>query len=394
MSIKKRIVLFLLPISLLLTNLIHAQNYGDFPRISKDSLLLDFELLKQGLEKFHTGLYWYTPKGSFDLAFLETRQKINRDMNVMEFYKTIAPLISLSNEDHTNIYLPDYANLTIIEKASFLPLLIKFLGTKLYCIQNRSDLSEPIQYKEIEAINGETPQEIVSKLSSLYANDGNIEPVKYTDLDNFNFSKYYYFYYGNVNDFEIKFKNITDPLKIKSLSLKNINANHSGTYSLKNYETKTKSIPLAFKIISDSIAYIGVHTFSNSDIRYESEFKTFKKFLKRNFKTISENEIKTLIIDISQNGGGTEGNEGILYSYIGENYQKYKAVSAKNNKAVLDNGVDKPIKLKTYGFIEKLFTTKKLTDGNLDRKNGIFEFVFWFFFISHQSKSKDSVFSI
>src|SRR5699024_10899567 len=90
-----------------ITNIVQAQDYGNFLTLEKDSLLLDFELLKQGLEKFHSGLYWYTSKDTFDNAFLETREKINSSMNVMEFYKTIAPTVSLTNEDHTNIYLSD-----------------------------------------------------------------------------------------------------------------------------------------------------------------------------------------------------------------------------------------------------------------------------------------------
>lgn len=347
----------------------HAQNYGDFPKIEKEKLLLDFDLLKQGLEKYHSGLYWYTSKDSFDITFSRAKKKINRDMNVLEFHKIIAPLISLTREDHTDIYLPDETKNLMFKETRFLPFTVKFLGTKLYCILNGSNSNADIRYAEIEAINGETPVEIVSKIGTLYANDGFIKPVKYNDLSGFDFSKYYFLYYGEIESFKIKFQGIEKLITIKSLLIKEINQNVSHNYKIKTYQTERKRIPLKFDIYSDSIAYLGVHTFSNEVFKNNSKYKTLKNFLKHSFKVISEKKINTLIIDVSQNGGGNEGNEGILYSYIGENYQKYIKVRAKAQKVILDNGVDEPIIFKTFGFLERIFCNKKRPDGSLERRN-------------------------
>ena len=52
---------------------ISAQNFGDLPKIKKEKLLDDLEILHQGLDKFHSGMYWYTPKDSVDIAFQEVR---------------------------------------------------------------------------------------------------------------------------------------------------------------------------------------------------------------------------------------------------------------------------------------------------------------------------------
>jgi hypothetical protein len=83
-------------------------------------------------------------------------------------------------------------------------------------------------------------------------------------------------------------------------------------------------------------------------------FKRFKRF-----------------IDVSKNSGGSEGNEGLVYAYFGENYQKYKKVKVKTQKAVLDNGTDKPITLKAFGFFERRFINKKMKDGSLERRKSI-----------------------
>jgi hypothetical protein len=61
----------------------------------------------------------------------------------------------------------------------------------------------------------------------------------------------------------------------------------------------------------------------------------------------------------------------LVYSYFGENYQKYRKVRVKTQKAILDNGTDKPIKLKAFGLLERLFINKKMKDGSLERRESI-----------------------
>ncbi|WP_439152832.1 S41 family peptidase [Winogradskyella sp.] len=140
--------------------------------------------------------------------------------------------------------------------------------------------------------------------------------------------------------------------------MKDINAHLRNRYK-KNKKPQKKDI-LEFKILKDSIAYLGIHTFDNGDIKKESKEKNLKSFLENSFKTITYENIKTLIIDVSKNTGGSEGNEGLVYSYLGNNYQKYKKVRVKAQTAILDNGIDKPIKLNALGVLERIFANKKI----------------------------------
>lgn len=358
--------LFLFFLFIVVTNT-YAQDFGDFPKINKEKLLNDIDLLYQGLDKFHTGMYWYTPKDSVDFAFQKARNKINSDLNVLEFHKIIAPLVALTREDHTDIYLPDFVGKKLNSETRFLPFRVVFLGKELYIINNGSDFeSLDLEGKIIDFINGETPTEIVEKIGNLFASDGFIKTVKYSDLRGFNFSKYYFYNYGQISQFEIKLKGIKEPLIINSKEIKSINELFKSRYKDKK-ENKEKDL-LEFKILNDSTAYLGIHDFDNPTIRKDSEDKSLKRFLSRSFETIKENNIQTLIIDVSENGGGSEGNEGLLYSYFGENYQKYLKVRAKTQKAILDNGIDKPIKLKTFGFLERKFHNIKQSDKSYERK--------------------------
>lgn len=355
---------------LVISKISYSQNYGNFPKIEKEKLLNDVELLNQGLDKFHSGMYWYTPKDSVDNAFEIAKNRITTDLNILEFHKIIAPLVALSREGHANIYLPDYVSKKLREEMRFLPFTIVFLDKQLYVVKNGSEFGElDLQGKVIESINEKTPVEIVEEIGNLFTSDGFIKTVKYSDLEGFAFSKYYFYYYGQIDEFNIKFKGIKDPVIIESLRIDSINKNLKERYKDdKKYEVKDL---LEFKTLNNSTAYLGIHTFSNSDIKKDSKEKNLKIFLENSFKSMEENNIKTLIIDVSENGGGTEGNEGLLYSYFGENYQKYIKVKAKTQKAILDNGVDKPIRLNTFGFLERVFANKKMKDNSYERKQWI-----------------------
>ncbi len=364
----KRIVVYVF--ILLSIQFASGQDFGDFPKIKKEKLLNDLELLYQGLDKFHSGMYWYTPKDSVDKAFEEVRKKITDDLNVLEFYKLIAPLVALSREDHTNIYLPPIVKEKMNSEIRFLPLTVVFLGKDLYCVKNASNFQGfELEGKQIASINGEIPTSIVGKTGNLFASDGYIKTVKYSDLKGFNFSVYYFYYYGQLDQFEVVFEGIDEPVIINALNLNEINQNLNSRHEKTNDKKDEKL--LVYEVLNDSVAYLGIHTFSNDDIRKYSEEKKLRIFLKNSFKAMQEDDIKILIVDVSKNTGGSEGNEGLLYSYFGENYQKYQKVRTKRPKAVLDNGTDKPITIKAFGFFERFFLNKKMEDGSLERREGI-----------------------
>ena len=365
-----KVTLFVLVTFLVSFQFSYAQGLENLPKIKKEKLLNDLDLLYQGLDKFHSGMYWYTPKDSVDMAFKEAENKITTDLNVFEFYKLIAPLVGLSREDHTDIYLPKSVKVKMNSEIRFFPFTVVFLGKRMYCVKNGSDFqSYSIEGKEIESINGESPVNIVDKIGDLLISDGFIKAVKYSDLEGFGFSRNYLYYYGEVQQFEIKFKDIKEPIITKSLITADIK-NHLKQKSKGVKNTKEKDL-LEYKILNNSTAYLGIHSFSNSDIKDESKEKNLKTFLKNSFESIESNKIKTLIIDVSKNGGGSEGNESLLYSYLGDNYQKYNKVRIKTQKAILDNGVDQPIKLKAFGALERIFANKKMKDGSLERKENV-----------------------
>lgn len=339
-----------------------SQSFGE--KHSGEELRNDLRILHEALDKFHTGMYWYTPKDSVELAFAKANKLVKNNMSTLEFFRIMAPLVGLSREDHTDIILPKSLKSEIKEKGKFFPFTVVYLDNRLFVLRNGSDNDSLAPGVEITHINGEPVDLLGSKLGELFASDGYIKTVKYSDLRGFSFSRYYLYNYGNVDSFKVK-TSTGETFEISALDINEINANLKSRNTESSPEQKES---LEFQILDNSVAYLGIHDFSNDSYKENKVNKNYKKFLEESFRAITEDDIETLVIDVSKNGGGSEGNENLLYSYVGENYQKYNKVRAKTQKATIDDGNGGTIKLKTFGWFEKTFANTKLPDGSYERK--------------------------
>ncbi len=344
-----------------------AQDYGSLKKIDNHLLLQDLELLHQGLDKHHSGMYWYTHKDSVDNAFSNAKMNINKDLNEIEFFNIVAPLVGLSREDHTNIEFSKETETFLVDEARYLPLNVIFLNKRMYVSKESNLYHKPLLGHEILSINGENPLELLNELGELFASDGFIKAVKFSDLNGFSFSRHHFLKYGFINEYHIAVKDsngLITELKLKSQKLIDFKNSLAD-----NEKSKTNNENLEFKILNDTIAYLGVHTFSNGLYKQNEIHQNLSNFLEKSFETIEESKISNLIVDVSNNGGGNEGNENLLFSYLADNYEKYKSVCAKSQVSILDNEIDKPIKLKTFGFFERIFANDKMSDGSYCRKS-------------------------
>src|ERR1700687_3514304 len=63
----------------------------------------DFDLFRKALEEGHAGLYRYTKKPEIDGMFDQVLDAINKPMNVLEFYRLLAPALGRIKCGHTEL---------------------------------------------------------------------------------------------------------------------------------------------------------------------------------------------------------------------------------------------------------------------------------------------------
>jgi hypothetical protein len=352
-----------------------AQDYStlDVPKRSADELKRDLTLLWQGIDRYHSGAYWYTPRDTMITAFAEAEAQLVDSMTVLDFHRLVAPLVALTREDHADVFLPQAVRRAVLESAPMFPLSVVFLDRRMYCVLDGSPGESDLRGAEILSINEQDPRELVRQIGQLFSSDGFIERVKYSDLSGLSFSYYHYLEFGEVPTFDIRYRTLDGAIQVTQLAahpLRTIRQAIRDRYPLSVRE-EPELPPVAFEILNDSTAYLAVHTFSKSELRKIKGHAGYRDFLATSFRTIAEKGIERLIIDVSQNSGGAEGNENLLYSYLGPNYQKYEKVRVKTERMVFDNGIDPPLRTRVFPFWERWCCYVRMPDGSYTRKANI-----------------------
>ncbi|MBU2995999.1 hypothetical protein KO500_06120 [Cellulophaga baltica] len=294
----------------------------DLKKYPKSELINDFELLTNSLKEAHTGIYWYNTEKQFDSLVGVQKNLLKDSLNGLQFYNIVSPIVSYTKEDHCDIYLPEDVFEFLEVNGTFIPLSVLSVNEKIHILNNPSEDIE-IKGFELKKINGKSITEIYKNLFNTIASDGFIKQSKYRWLDNIRLSTMYASTIGQPKEFEIE---VSDPKtnsntlhKIQSVNKENLKSisKEVGLYS--DLE------PAKFKILQPNTAILTFNTFHN--VLYEENDIEFKKFVSNSFKKIDSLKVKNLIIDLRENGGGTEGNEDYLFSYLTDKpYNKYKDV--------------------------------------------------------------------
>lgn len=294
----------------------------ELKKYSKIDLISDFNLLVRSLKEAHTGIYWYSTEQQFDSIVRVQKNQIHDNLNGLEFYNLIAPIVSYTKEDHCDIYLPKDVSDFLETNGAYIPIAVLSVNEKIYILNNPSNAID-IKGFELKKINGQPISKIYAELFKTFASDGYIKQSKYRWLDNIRFSTLYAQTIGQSKDIEMEVRNpdskaneVYKLLSVNKSTLKKI-SDDVGLYS--------ELEPATIEFLQSNTAIITFNTFY--DVLYEEKGMVFKNFVFDAFKKIDRLKIKNLIIDIRENGGGTEGNEDFLFSFLNNKpYKKYKDV--------------------------------------------------------------------
>ena len=313
----------LLLILLALTQFVFSQEKLELKTFSKKELLQDFNLTVNSLKEAHPGLYWYTSYLEFDSICKTQKAKIKDGLNGLEFYNILAPIISATREGHSKISLSNEIDDFMNKKGRYPPIFLKFFENEPYVINDIEN--EKSTGYILSKINGHPFEEIKNKIFNTLTSDGFNQTKKYKRIDGQDFSYYYsdvfeqtdFYIIELVNPKTNKKKEYNTPA-VSNNVLSNMWKNLKTKYSLEeeapvslNFQKKKKTAILTF------------NTFR------EDKYLDFHKITDSLFRQVFLQNPENIIIDLRKNGGGNEGYEDYVFSYLtNKPYNKYKYVQA------------------------------------------------------------------
>lgn len=272
--------------------------------LTQDQILVDYNILKNILEKGHPSLYDYTSKSEWDSLFTNfEKKKIRTILNDNDLYKSITELTDYVRDGHLIVMRP---KLDSIPK--LFPLLLKIINEKFYT--DTDDFGIPVG-SEVVSIDGIDRIEIRKRLLKYAPSDGFNTSKKDRQLER-EFGILHFYEFGAKPTYQVEYKTPSNQVitkNIESQPFESIGKRFAKRNSYFAKNTLGKEEPFLYFIDSLNTAVLTINTF-NLDVQ------KFQSTLKDIFKEIKRRKGKNLIIDIRQNEGGYPLNAINTFSYI------------------------------------------------------------------------------
>ncbi|MCP2027261.1 hypothetical protein L1276_002418 [Flavobacterium sp. HSC-32F16] len=292
---------------------------GQNEKFAVEKLKQDLILFKEIREKANSGIYKYRTKKQIDSIYLWAFTQINEPKELIDFYKIILQITDFEGSLHNDTTLPDDFEKKYSSGTVFFPYPVKIVNNQLLLNFKNTEIPAGSQ---IHSLNGIETKKLLSSFYKYYTTDGYNITGKSIGIGSA-FAKYFEFEYGPQKKFSVEYSLPNETQKRKKIILavsnetrkQNFKNRHSlAIDSLQYSRAKDK---YHFKVISEKTALLSIHTFLIGQNAKDKEHLAYKKYLDSCFEYLSKNsEIKNLIVDVRNNGGGTDPNDIVTFSYL------------------------------------------------------------------------------
>ncbi|GAB5555146.1 MAG: hypothetical protein Sapg2KO_47370 [Saprospiraceae bacterium] len=267
----------------------------------ENQLKADLKAYQKTLETVHAGFYWYTPKAKMDSLFEATMLEINQPMTERDFYNKVAAITAAINCGHTGTIASPKSRKTLNKK---FPLEFQYLENQVFLSKDYTQGTQP--YKVVKSINKVAINRIINQIAALRGTDGFIKSPKPLIVNNSeNFSYWYHLIYPDSSyEIELADGQILQRTAISPEALTKFKQEKKSSY-----EFLRDSI-----LITDNTAVLTINSFDKEELK--SGPISYKKHLTQFFKTVKQQGIENLIIDLRENGGGEDNYASLLYRYL------------------------------------------------------------------------------
>jgi hypothetical protein len=298
----------------------------------------DVDQLRAVLEEGHAALYRYRSRQEIDSAFAALRDSAQRTTAPVHFWREVNRTLAFIRDAHLTA-LPGGALWGRVF-GHRLPFTMRVSGHRLYVLVNSSAEGGPPPGSEIQSINGRTASALIDECTGLIAADGRAGTRVYRRME---------------REFEISCGVALElrPPFVVTYTPRGGSATRTDTVTRKRAEAaRTGASPGALTFPGARTAVLSLRTFSAS-----GDFSV-TKFLDRSFKQIADSGVRSLIIDLRENGGGRDGLGAALFSHVARDTFSYgRRVILRRKFSFADRAFNWQIKF----FI----STKTLPDGRL-----------------------------
>lgn len=276
----------------------------------------DVALLRRALETVHPGLYRYTPKPKVDAAFGRLEAATNKPITDLGLHREIALMLASIHCDHTKPEMSEALTHFRETHPTHLPLRFKLIEGRMIVVSTDGQPGGPLPGSEILAINGRSVPSLLLTISPTVAYDGTTDQAiaaklaDDSDLMGDDFNEYYPSFFGFPEQWQILWK----PIGTATPTLATLRPIRFAAWQeLKGPGARYRSefYNAVTWRVSGKTARLQIDTFVN----YRSPVQA-TSFLGGFFKSMQNAGTEHLILDLRNNGGGSEDVSVALGRYL------------------------------------------------------------------------------
>jgi hypothetical protein len=276
----------------------------------------DIALMRRGLETIHPGLYRYRSKAEIDAVFAGLQDSAPTLTTDLALWRALATTLAEIRCDHTkpepSAAIESYRN----THATHLPLRFAIIEGQMIVVSNDGRPDAPPRGSEIVAINGRPVPVVLATLGRAVAYDGLTDPAIAAklasdgDLMGDDFDEYWPAFFGFAQRWAIDWQRPGDDRIVRS-TLQPIGFAAWTALSPSGAVYRDEFYKAISWRVAGNAAYLRIGTFVN----YRNPVDA-TAFLGGFFRTLKARRVEHLIIDLRDNGGGSEDVSVALGRYL------------------------------------------------------------------------------
>ncbi len=267
-----------------------------YPKFSADTVRQSIDDITKELSLKQPGFYRYTSRIDFSKYIDSIKSTITDSLTELESYLKLKPVIAKIHCLHTGLSLPkDYQNF-LNEQPNLIPLQLYVVDHKAWVVKNYSVDHSISPGDEILAINDRPIDSIIDQLLPLIPSDGYNLTMKYRAL-------YLQFptWFRLLNVINTYTVVLNHNGMMMTAHINGVKYSELARDGFLKEPIPTKQ--LEFRI-ENNIGLLTIHSFAKSDIVKGKQ--NFKQFIDKAFLDLKTNQIRTLVVDLRDNTGGSD----------------------------------------------------------------------------------------
>jgi C-terminal processing protease CtpA/Prc len=317
----------------------------------------DLELAISAVEAALPNIYWHQTPRQWAAAKAAARDRVASVTDSESLWRILRPLVGQIGEGHLSVQLSDAMSQRYRDAPRF-PLDLLWTEDGAFVLAGYGEAADIPKGARLISVDGVGEADLLREMVAVTPHDGVIQTGAMRTLSGRGFASTLFRLRGAQSRFHVVLDGPAERIERDLAAVPRQARPAEGD--------DPPPLP-TLEWLDDRTAYLNVPTFSNTQLRAEGA--TFPEAIHAVFAELDRRGAQDLILDLRENGGGSEPNESILFSYLVEKpLRKYAAVEARGRHIAVTSASGKRFETDVFDDEDK-DQQRPIRGGRWTRRN-------------------------